>query len=504
MVLMNEEIKRLIDLEYQIYKSNFVEQAAISYMKTQGAINAGLSDVEFLMITILTSNGQGLIQRMLYNGGTPTVLEQELWRYLDSALDKLPIEDHTKVVYRVLSNTDISTNQIGNIIEAPYYMTASLKELNTKETIVYEIMLAARTKAKSIYRVFEIMPQVPEFQVEFPRNTKFLVYNITEIDGKTRVELIEQPEHELPVEKLTLNVTDFFRHIKAINIQDAINRGLQQRIFMMKTVCGDEINACCCENGYVLVSPTYAQAIWNLCYVGLWLSDHKMMEEGFEAEGSSLGREYENIVANGYHDEGRLYIKSVVEAEEWREMLMIGNLFRHNIYTESDVKYMGNINLEDPFVKKVCSLYCTAMGGVLLHELNHKYFGHYEPDDYRPQKVKEQEADDKSFEAILAIEDEKWRKTAVLGALCPYLLAFYTNCQLKPHSNYYDTDDRLFRQYDKINDKEMKQTASIFVSNVLGQWLDNMHHVNVEVRNGHEIEAVEEMRSEIREIKRED
>ena len=65
-------------------------------------------------------------------------------------------------------------------------------------------------------------------------------------------------------------------------------------------------------------------------------------------------------------------------------------------------------------------------------------------------------------------------------------------------ANYYREDIRLFRQYDKIN--EFKREASIIVANVLSKWLQDIHHITINVAYGHEEESVNEIRETIQNL----
>ena len=98
---MNAEIEQLIQLEKDL-GSNFVEQS-LGYKPDTDIY--GLTETEFLLIRMLVSNGQSLIQKHLYEGSEPTELESLLCNYLDSALEKLPKEDTTETVFRVTSNS---------------------------------------------------------------------------------------------------------------------------------------------------------------------------------------------------------------------------------------------------------------------------------------------------------------------------------------------------------------------------------------------------------------
>lgn len=103
---MNAEIQRLIDLE-SIQGTDFVFQS-IEFPMAVEARACGLTETEFLMIRLLTSNGEGLIQRHLYAGSQPSVLEGLLCQHLDSALQKLPTETTTDVVFLLCAKKDDS------------------------------------------------------------------------------------------------------------------------------------------------------------------------------------------------------------------------------------------------------------------------------------------------------------------------------------------------------------------------------------------------------------
>ena len=216
---MNAEIEQLIQLEKDL-GSNFVEQS-LGYKPDTDIY--GLTETEFLLIRMLVSNGQSLIQKHLYEGTEPTGLESLLCNYLDAALEKLPKEDTTETVFRVTSNSFFSPTDVGKEITIPAYLTASKKWLSTSDNCVYVIRLSGRTKAKSIYKAYEVMPQLPEEQVEFPMNTKFYVADVCSKGGKTMVELWERPYNMWPAEQLTNNVSDFFNLITTIDIQANVN-----------------------------------------------------------------------------------------------------------------------------------------------------------------------------------------------------------------------------------------------------------------------------------------
>lgn len=188
---MNAEIQRLIDLESQ-QDTDFVSQS-IDYPMTDESRACGLTETEFLMIRLLTSNGAGLVQRHLYAGSQPSALEVLLCQHLDGALQKLPNETTTDVVFRWDSKPIVGQGQVGQTIIYPAYLTASKVNLSTNLNYLYIIHLSQNTKARCIYSVYEILPFLPEWQVEFPRDTKFHVDNYTvDNDGCITIEMTEQ------------------------------------------------------------------------------------------------------------------------------------------------------------------------------------------------------------------------------------------------------------------------------------------------------------------------
>jgi hypothetical protein len=485
---MNKEIEHLLELEKDL-GSNYIEQS-LGYQPDTDEY--GLTETEFLVLRMLVSNGESLIQEHLYENTNPTELDELLWKYLDAAIEKLPKEDTITVVYRMTGDSYFTKSDVGKEVVFPAYMTASKIRLSTNLNCEYEIRLAGRTKAKSVYKVYEVVPVLPEYQVEFPRNTKFFVEDIINDNGKTLVKLWELPDNIWPAEKLTNNITDFFRNITAIDIQDAVKKGLNPQIQLMTTREGKVINACSSSDGNVYVSPTFAQAFWNLCYIGLWLSDYKIVTEELAANKISLDMVCHEIDKSGSTDTRGLYLKALHDAYNWEDLLIKTTFLLQNQYTTSDDQFYSNINMLDELVKRVSGLYMTGMGCILLHELTHYYKDHHVRRFTENIKDLEKEADDWAFNSILSLTGDI-KTTAILGGIASLLLPFYMNPQLKSKTNYYREDIRLFTQYDKISGKD-KTKACIFVANVLSSWLERYHNRTIVVKRDHEEETVEEIR----------
>ncbi len=92
---MKKEIEHLLELEKEL-GSKYVQQS-LGYIPDKNEYT--LTEVEFLVLRMLISNGESLIQKHLYARTKPTELESLLCKYLDAALEKMPKEDTTTLVY---------------------------------------------------------------------------------------------------------------------------------------------------------------------------------------------------------------------------------------------------------------------------------------------------------------------------------------------------------------------------------------------------------------------
>ncbi len=310
---------------------------------------------------------------------------------------------------------------------------------------------------------------------------------------------MDKKMESLPVMKLNYNVTDFFKMVKTIDIQDAIRNGLKNEIIFEEYLKEVPLNASCAEDGQVYLSPTFAQAVWNMCYAGLKLADYKVSEEECIAEGSKLEVVYHSILESGCTLPECLYIKSMVEAMDWESMIDLAKAFRRKWAMTKDYETLGEIDITGAFESRVNSMYMIGMCGILIHELTHFFNDHFERTKSESRKDLEQEADDFAFEAILALP-EPYRRTGVLGYLCAYLLAFFNNPKLIENDMYYREDIRLFRQFDKVNDKDCKRRANVMVAYTLSRWFMEEHEIEITVEHDREEKAVEMIREELKQM----
>lgn len=64
----------------------------------------------------------------------------------------------------------------------------------------------------------------------------------------------------LPVMRLNYSVTEFLWSIAEINIKGAIKKGLKNEIVFAEELYGNRVLASCAQDGWVYLSPTFAQA----------------------------------------------------------------------------------------------------------------------------------------------------------------------------------------------------------------------------------------------------
>ena len=300
----------------------------------------------------------------------------------------------------------------------------------------------------------------------------------------------------LPVSRLNYNVTQFLSLYFAIDIRDAILTGLKNEIELTEELEGKPINACCTQNGQVCLSPSFAQSVWCMCYAGLKLADCYISAKESVMEGSSLKEIYDAILKNRCEQPECLYIKGMVEAMNWEVMMDEVIAFRRKWAFESDCKKMGSLDITAPFESRVNGMYMAGMGGILLHEMTHFYKHHFDRGKYENRRDLEMEADNVAFDSLLSLPLE-YRRSAVLGSLCAYLLAFFNNPNLVANENYYREDIRLFTQYDKIQDKDSKRRANIIVAYVLSRWLKDCRDIEIRVDHNNEEATVAKIREVI-------
>lgn len=172
------KIDDLIELEKQCRNTNNVEiqNKSVDYRQ----VPDGLSEIEYLVLSMLQGAYPEIIQQHCGDSNATDKFDEALWEILDGALRKLP-KYQEPVLYRAELYEDISKYNIGMVIEHPYYLTATDK-----------INVALSFEGKKFIWLIDslqndsvavILPcKYLEYQVEYPRFSKFGVVGIYTID----------------------------------------------------------------------------------------------------------------------------------------------------------------------------------------------------------------------------------------------------------------------------------------------------------------------------------
>ena len=180
-------IEQLLQLEKECYPdtvlgivSQYANGAVIPESKKEALVTYGITDVEYLIILMFCGNQAKIFQQHFIEKRTPNRLEHALCHLLDTILDKLPSANFD-CLGRFDTYSDISDYKENTTINIGYYLTATPRNLgNVAETKVIWIITPLPkedTKARCIFPIYDI-PGIPEYQVNFKRNTKFHIDKI--------------------------------------------------------------------------------------------------------------------------------------------------------------------------------------------------------------------------------------------------------------------------------------------------------------------------------------
>lgn len=170
----------LLECLTQTKSSSLIEEARCAKLKPQGS---PLTDAENMVVRMLCRAEFSLIQNPLAQNRIPNSLEHALIQLLDSALLRLPKVGDARLTRADIIG-DIANYHIGQSIDVPYFLTTSRRPMTNVSGIKF--LWVIDTKPSSDTRAHDLTPaiedQFAESQVEFERNTRFLVKEICVID----------------------------------------------------------------------------------------------------------------------------------------------------------------------------------------------------------------------------------------------------------------------------------------------------------------------------------
>ncbi len=195
-------IEKLIDIAEGIYtkespevKDLLIHIEAMNDLIAKGAVHNyfGLNEIEILALIMLEEFAYRYIQQPAFNDIYLNDYNKILINSLDNALLKIPRTSHDTLYRQDRDYYKIPEN--GEILKFKGFLTTSKDDFDNTYNIKWIIkpLPNGLTKAHDIYLVYNKGYNLPypEWQVEFERNTKFIVTKVVPKDNFTEVYISE-------------------------------------------------------------------------------------------------------------------------------------------------------------------------------------------------------------------------------------------------------------------------------------------------------------------------
>ena len=191
-------IEELKDIAVGIYvgespevKDLLIHIEAMNNLVAKGTVHNdfGLNDIEILALIMLEEFAYNTIQQPAFNDECINDFNKILINSLDNALLKIPRTFHN-TLYRQ-DKYYYKVPKAGEILKFKGFFTTSKDDYDNTYNIKWVITPLSNglTKAHDIYMVYNKGYNLPypEWQVEFERNTKFIVNKIETMENYTKV-----------------------------------------------------------------------------------------------------------------------------------------------------------------------------------------------------------------------------------------------------------------------------------------------------------------------------
>ena len=195
-------IEKLIDIAEGIYtkespevKDLLIHIEAMNDLIAKGAVHNdfGLNEIEILALIMLEEFAYKSIQQPAFNDIYLNDYNEILINSLDNVLLKIPRTSHDTLYRQDRDYYKIPEN--GEILKFKGFFTTSKDDFDNTYNIKWVIkpLPNGLTKAHDIYLVYNKGYNLPypEWQVEFERNTKFIVTKVVPKDTFTEVYISE-------------------------------------------------------------------------------------------------------------------------------------------------------------------------------------------------------------------------------------------------------------------------------------------------------------------------
>lgn len=183
---VGESVPDNMDEDIRFLEDGYIAKHYDPNGKTTSALKKqGLNDFETLMLNcFLGGVSHAFIWDSYEDRNSPI---PEMCDGLDRVLDKTPIYDEGKVLYRFCTIDDKADFQDGEIYHAPHYITTTKDNWKHKTNVYIITPKKEGTSARSLYKLIN---HGGENQVTFKRGTDFRITKIKE--GKRKIIYMEE------------------------------------------------------------------------------------------------------------------------------------------------------------------------------------------------------------------------------------------------------------------------------------------------------------------------
>lgn len=183
---VGESVLENMDEDIRFLEDGYIAKHYDPNGKTTSALKKqGLNDFEILMLKCFLGGVSHAFKWGSYEDCNSPI--PEMCEGLDSVLDKTPIYDEGKVLYRFCTIDDKTDFQEDEIYHAPHYITTTKDNWKHKTNVYIITPKKERTSARSLYKLIN---HGNENQVTFKRGTNFRITKIKE--GKRKIIYMEE------------------------------------------------------------------------------------------------------------------------------------------------------------------------------------------------------------------------------------------------------------------------------------------------------------------------
>lgn len=275
--------------------------------------------------------------------------------------------------------------------------------------------------------------------------------------------MIDYPALHYPVA-----ISEILSEIKFVDIPKEIQNGLKNEIKLVDFDGKLTNTASIDENGQVYFSVAYAQLIWFLCYISIYVYDYTAV--GKELANYNKHQQTQFISSIEQFPEIKQYIIDLFKEEDCHELLDSITELCYKISSqlelnEENISLIESFDVQSPLCSKIGSAYCYAMAFILLHEFSHHSLHHDFTND--GDIYEEIDADDNAFLSMISDFTGTKDFTSKIGIISALGSFIFVNPTLKNYAHP-DSDDRLFGYFDQIDGLKGKGERYLII--ILTAW----------------------------------